>query len=153
MLETLALIAYRQPITRGDIEDIRGVAVSSQIIKTMLEREWVRVVGHKDVPGRPAMYATTRKFLDYFNLRNLDELPSLAEITDLDTMNGELELHTGEFALDSNNGEDTTAESDAQTESESELVTEIDTEIEAESESNVIEDEVYDKEFPPETNF
>ncbi|WP_367113489.1 SMC-Scp complex subunit ScpB [Zhongshania sp.] len=153
MLETLALIAYRQPITRGDIEDIRGVAVSSQIIKTMLEREWVRVVGHKDVPGRPAMYATTRKFLDYFNLRNLDELPSLAEITDLDTMNGELELHTGEFALDSNNGEDTTAESDAQTESEPELVTEIDTEIEAESESNVIEDEVYDKEFPPETNF
>ncbi|WP_373082188.1 SMC-Scp complex subunit ScpB [Zhongshania sp.] len=97
MLETLALIAYRQPITRGDIEDIRGVAVSSQIIKTMLEREWVRVVGHKDVPGRPAMYATTRKFLDYFNLRNLDELPSLADIADLDTLNGELDLDTGEF--------------------------------------------------------
>jgi segregation and condensation protein B len=98
MLETLALIAYRQPITRGDIEDIRGVAVSSHIIKTMLEREWIRVVGHKDVPGRPAMFATTRKFLDYFNLRNLDELPSLADITDLDSLNGELELHTGEFA-------------------------------------------------------
>jgi segregation and condensation protein B len=98
MLETLALIAYRQPITRGDIEDIRGVAVSSQIIKTMLEREWVRVVGHKDVPGRPAMYATTRKFLDYFNLRNLDELPSLADIADLDTLNGELDLDTGEFS-------------------------------------------------------
>lgn len=92
LLETLALIAYRQPITRGDIEDIRGVAVSSQIIKTLLEREWVRVVGHKDVPGRPAMYATTRKFLDYFNLRNLDELPSLAELADLDSINGELEL-------------------------------------------------------------
>lgn len=92
MLETLALIAYRQPITRGDIEDIRGVAVSSHIIKTLLEREWVRVVGHKDVPGRPAMFATTRRFLDYFNLQNLDDLPSLAEIRDLDSMNGELAL-------------------------------------------------------------
>lgn len=92
LLETLSLIAYRQPITRGDIEDIRGVAVSSNIVKTLLEREWVRVVGHKDVPGRPAMYATTRQFLDYFNLKNLDELPSLAEIRDLDTMNEELAL-------------------------------------------------------------
>ena len=78
LLETLALIAYRQPITRGDIEDIRGVAVASNIVKTLLEREWVRVVGHKDVPGRPALYATTRKFLDYFNLKNLDDLPTLA---------------------------------------------------------------------------
>lgn len=92
LLETLALIAYRQPITRGDIEDIRGVAVSTNIIKTLLEREWVRVVGHKDVPGRPAMYATTRRFLDYFSLRNLDQLPSLAEIRDLETMNQELAL-------------------------------------------------------------
>jgi segregation and condensation protein B len=92
LLETLALIAYRQPITRGDIEDIRGVAVSSNIIKTLLEREWIRVVGHKDVPGRPAMFATTRYFLDYFNLKNLEDLPSLAEIRDLDTMNGELAL-------------------------------------------------------------
>lgn len=92
LLETLALVAYRQPITRGDIEDIRGVAVSSNIIKTLLEREWVRVVGHKDVPGRPAMYATTRRFLDYFNLKNLEDLPTLAEIKDLDSMNGELAL-------------------------------------------------------------
>lgn len=92
LLETLALIAYRQPITRGDIEDIRGVAVATNIIKTLLEREWVRVVGHKDVPGRPAMYATTRKFLDYFNLQNLDDLPTLAEIRDLDSMNTELAL-------------------------------------------------------------
>jgi segregation and condensation protein B len=92
LLETLSLIAYRQPITRGDIEDIRGVAVSSNIIKTLLEREWIRVVGHKDVPGRPAMFATTRYFLDYFNLKNLEDLPSLAEIRDLDSMNGELEL-------------------------------------------------------------
>ena len=92
LLETLALIAYRQPITRGDIEDIRGVAVASNIIKTLLERDWVRVVGHKDVPGRPAMYATTRKFLDYFNLKNLDDLPTLAEIRDLDSLNAELAL-------------------------------------------------------------
>ena len=92
LLETLSLIAYRQPITRGDIEDIRGVAVSSHIIKTLTEREWVRVVGHKDVPGRPSLFATTRQFLDYFNLKNLDELPSLAEIRDLDSMNEELAL-------------------------------------------------------------
>ncbi|MDX9875145.1 MAG: SMC-Scp complex subunit ScpB [Spongiibacteraceae bacterium] len=92
LLETLALIAYRQPITRGDIEEIRGVAVATNIMKTLLEREWVRVVGHKDVPGRPALYATTRKFLDYFNLKNLDELPTLAEIRDLDTFTGELAL-------------------------------------------------------------
>ncbi len=92
LLETLALIAYRQPITRGEIEEIRGVSVSSHITKTLLEREWIRVVGHRDVPGRPAMYGTTRSFLDYFNLKNMDELPSLAEIRDLDTINAELEL-------------------------------------------------------------
>ncbi|MFN3580901.1 MAG: SMC-Scp complex subunit ScpB [Pseudomonas sp.] len=92
MLETLALIAYRQPITRGEIEDVRGVAVSSQIIKTLLEREWVRVVGHRDVPGRPAMYASTRQFLDHFNLRSLSELPPLAEIRDLDQLEPELAL-------------------------------------------------------------
>src|SRR5690554_360454 len=80
LLETLSLIAHRQPITRGEIEDVRGVAVSSQIIRTLLEREWVRVVGHREVPGLPAMYATTRQFLDYFNLRNLAELPPLADL-------------------------------------------------------------------------
>jgi segregation and condensation protein B len=90
LLETLSLIAYRQPITRGEIEEIRGVAVSSNIIKTMHEREWIRVVGHRDVPGRPAMYATTRSFLDYFNLKTLDQLPALAEIRDLETLNAEL---------------------------------------------------------------
>ena len=90
LLETLALIAYRQPITRGEIEEIRGVAVSSNIIKTLHEREWIRVVGHRDVPGRPAMYATTRQFLDYFNLKSLDQLPALAEIRDLETLNAEL---------------------------------------------------------------
>ena len=90
LLETLALIAYRQPITRGEIEEIRGVAVSSNIVKTLHEREWIRVVGHRDVPGRPAMYATTRQFLDYFNLKSLDQLPALAEIRDLETLNAEL---------------------------------------------------------------
>lgn len=92
LLETLGLIAYRQPITRGDIEEIRGVAVSSTIIRTLLDREWIRVVGHRDVPGRPAMFATTRHFLDYFNLKNLQELPPLAEIRDLDQLNPELDL-------------------------------------------------------------
>lgn len=84
LLETLALIAYRQPVTRGEIEEIRGVAVSTQIVKTLTEREWVRVVGHRDVPGRPALYATTRKFLDYFGLRSLNDLPTLAELRDPD---------------------------------------------------------------------
>jgi segregation and condensation protein B len=92
MLETLALIAFRQPITRGEIEDIRGVSVSSNIIKTMMEREWIRVVGHRDVPGRPSLYATTREFLNYFGLRGLDDLPTLQEIRDLDSINRELEL-------------------------------------------------------------
>ena len=92
LLETLALVAYKQPITRGDIEAIRGVAVSTNIMRTLLEREWVRVVGHRDVPGHPALYATTKNFLDYFNLRSLDELPSLAEIKDLTRLNEELDL-------------------------------------------------------------
>jgi segregation and condensation protein B len=91
-METLALIAYRQPITRGEIEDIRGVSVSTNIIKTLLEREWIRVLGHRDVPGKPALYGTTREFLDYFNLRSLDELPTLAEIRDLEEINRELAL-------------------------------------------------------------
>lgn len=92
LLETLALIAYRQPITRGEIEDIRGVAVTTQIVKTLLEREWVRVVGHRDVPGRPALYATTRRFLDYFGLRSLNELPPLCEIRDPDFQGDDLDL-------------------------------------------------------------
>jgi len=92
LLETLALVAYRQPITRGEIEDIRGVSVSSSIMKTLQEREWVRVVGHRDVPGRPAMYGTTRQFLDYFNLNGLDDLPTLMELRDIDTINAELDL-------------------------------------------------------------
>ena len=92
LLETLSLIAYRQPITRGEIEDIRGVAVSSNIMKSLLEREWVKVVGHRDVPGKPATYATTREFLDYFNLKSLDQLPPLADVKDLETMTSALPL-------------------------------------------------------------
>jgi len=92
LLETLALIAYRQPITRGEIEDIRGVTVSTSIIKTLLDdREWVRVVGHKEVPGRPALYATTKGFLDYFGLQHLRDLPSLPEIMNIDAAEGDLE--------------------------------------------------------------
>ena len=96
LLETMSLIAYRQPITRGDIEDVRGVAVSSQIIRTLLDREWVRVVGHRDVPGRPAMYATTKEFLDYFSLKSLDELPSLDEIREIDDANQNLDFINAE---------------------------------------------------------
>ena len=91
-LETMALIAYRQPITRAEIEEVRGVSVSTQIIKTLTERDWIKVVGHRDVPGKPALYATTRTFLDYFNLKSLEELPSLAEIRDIDSINAELDL-------------------------------------------------------------
>ncbi len=81
-LETLAIIAYRQPVTRGEIEEIRGVAVSTQIMRNLMEREWVQVVGHKEVPGRPGLYATTRQFLNYFNLKGLDELPPLQTFID-----------------------------------------------------------------------
>ena len=94
LLETLALIAYRQPITRGDIEEVRGVSVRTNIIRTLQEREWIRVVGHRDVPGKPALFGTTRAFLDYFNLQNLDDLPSLAEIKDMESIEPELELET-----------------------------------------------------------
>lgn len=83
LLETLSLIAYRQPVTRGEIEDVRGVSVSSQIIRTLEDREWIRVVGHREVPGRPALYATTRQFLDYFGLKSLNQLPPLDELREL----------------------------------------------------------------------
>lgn len=90
LLETLAIIAYRQPITRGEIEAIRGVAVSTGIIKTLHDREWIKVVGHRDVPGRPAIYATTRQFLEYFNLTSLAALPTLAELKDFEDVNADL---------------------------------------------------------------
>ncbi|MBY6189826.1 SMC-Scp complex subunit ScpB [Microbulbifer agarilyticus] len=94
-LETLAIIAYRQPITRGDIEEIRGVAVSSHIVKSLSERGWIKVVGQRDVPGKPSLYATTREFLDYFNLKSLDDLPTLAEIRDIESLNAALDLGDG----------------------------------------------------------
>jgi len=89
LMETLALIAYRQPITRGEIEDIRGVSVSTNMIRTLEERNWVKSLGHKEVPGRPSLYGTTREFLDYFNLKSLNELPTLVEIRDVDQFNPE----------------------------------------------------------------
>jgi len=91
LLETLALIVYRQPITRGEIEEIRGVSVSSNIVRTLQEREWVKIVGHRDVPGRPALLASTKQFLDYFNLESLEDLPPLSEIKDLDAIATELD--------------------------------------------------------------
>ena len=122
LLETLALIAYRQPITRGEIEEVRGVSVSSNIIKTLLERDWIKVLGHKDVPGKPSLYGTTKEFLDYFNLKSLDQLPTLAEIKDLDSIHPELALdenaekdeegHADDSntANDDSEGDDTVAE-------------------------------------------
>lgn len=99
LMETMALIAYRQPVTRGEIEEIRGVSVSTNIVRTLLERGWARVVGHRDVPGKPEMFGTTREFLDYFDLKSLDELPTLGEIQDFDNLNVELDLQApGETA-------------------------------------------------------
>ncbi|MFT3791583.1 MAG: SMC-Scp complex subunit ScpB [Rudaea sp.] len=128
-LETLALIAYRQPITRGEIEGIRGVAVSSNIIKTLEEREWIRTVGHRDVPGKPELFGTTRAFLDYFNLKSLDELPPLAEIRDLQDFEPQLGLAPMGLGIEDNapanpsadpgaadsDGHDTHAAADAET--------------------------------------
>ena len=115
LLETLAIIAYRQPITRGDIEEIRGVAVSSHIIKTLTEREWIKVVGQRDVPGRPSLYATTRQFLDYFNLENLESLPTLRELADIDSLTPELALELGETEK---TGEENSQSSEAVSEEE-----------------------------------
>lgn len=92
LLETLAIVAYRQPVTRGDIEDIRGVSVSTDIIKTLIGREWIRQVGIRNVPGRPALYGTTREFLEHFNLKSLEELPPLSALRDLDVISNELNL-------------------------------------------------------------
>jgi len=92
LFETLALIAYRQPLTRGEIEEVRGVSVTPNIIRTLLERDWIRVVGHRDVPGRPAMFGTTRNFLDYFGLKKLDDLPPLADISDWESLRVQLDL-------------------------------------------------------------
>ena len=95
LLETLALVAYRQPITRGEIEEVRGVTVSTHIIRTLQERGWIRIVGHRDVPGHPEMFGTTKDFLDYFSLKSLDELPTLAQLRDIESINAELDFGDG----------------------------------------------------------
>lgn len=118
LLETLAIIAYRQPITRGDIENIRGVAVNSAIVKTLLEREWIRVVGHRDVPGKPALYATTRLFLDYFNLQRLEDLPPLSEIRDLVDINPELAFAAKEGEAEAEQGEEQSDSAELQADQE-----------------------------------
>jgi segregation and condensation protein B len=112
LLETLALIAYRQPITRSEIEEIRGVSISSTIMRTIQERNWIRVVGHREVPGRPELLGTTREFLDYFGLKSLDQLPTLAELRDLENIGVQLELPGGEAPVEAVAGEpEATAES------------------------------------------
>ena len=164
LLETLVLIAYKQPITRGEVEQVRGVAVSTNIIKTLLERDWVKVVGHREVPGRPALYSTTKAFLDYFNLKSLDELPTLAEIRDLETIKPELELdlqqadaeaiaksnaESGRLAEEAINSElnDDVAELDEPEVSEEEIDVNIeDTDnIRGLTESSISEDEIVDE--------
>jgi segregation and condensation protein B len=119
LLETMALIAYRQPITRGEIEEVRGVSVSSNIVKTLLERDWIKVLGHKDVPGKPTLYGTTKEFLDYFNLNSLDQLPTLAEIKDLDSIHPEL-------ALDQDSAENASEHPDESDESKNTDTAEVD---------------------------
>ncbi|HEX4023585.1 MAG TPA: SMC-Scp complex subunit ScpB [Steroidobacteraceae bacterium] len=106
LLETLALIAYRQPITRAEIEAVRGVVVNPNIIKTLLERQWIRVVGHRDLPGRPELLGTTRDFLDYFGLRSLDELPPLTQLRSLGELDPQLQLPVAEADADAEFGAD-----------------------------------------------
>lgn len=131
LLETLALIAYRQPITRGEIEAIRGVAVSTNIIKTLEEREWVRVVGYRDVPGKPALFGTSRTFLDYFGLKSLDELPPLAEVRDIEDFDPQLTLapvapaaegEESEISVDVESANDETVEESANEETSEDAV-------------------------------
>jgi segregation and condensation protein B len=111
-LETLALIAYRQPITRGEIEQVRGVTVSSNIIKALEEREWIRVVGHRDVPGKPALFGTTRHFLDYFGLKRLDELPALSELKDIGELEPQLQFDGEALPIGDITSTETTHEDD-----------------------------------------
>ncbi|HEX4870668.1 MAG TPA: SMC-Scp complex subunit ScpB [Moraxellaceae bacterium] len=145
LLETLALIAYRQPITRSEIEEIRGVSVSSHIIKTLLEREWIRVAGHRDVPGRPALFATTREFLDSFNLKTLAELPSLSEIRDLERINEELEFLEAQERADAEAGLTGEDEADAQdAEKLAEVMADLEADIEREELDGRGEDQIYE---------
>ncbi len=113
LLETLALVAYRQPITRGEIEQIRGVAVNPNIIKTLLERSWIRVVGHRDVPGKPELLGTTREFLDYFSLKKLDDLPTLAQLKELEDLRVQLTLPGADPQVATGTDADANAEADS----------------------------------------
>jgi len=113
LLETLALVAYRQPITRGEIEQIRGVAVNPSIIKTLLERSWIRVVGHRDVPGKPELLGTTREFLDYFSLKKLDDLPTLAQLKELEDLRVQLTLPGADPQVATGTDADANAEADS----------------------------------------
>lgn len=137
LLETLALVAYKQPITRGEIEKIRGVSVNTQIMKTLLERDWVTIVGHRDVPGKPAIYATTRQFLDYFNLKSLNDLPPLAEIRDLDLINGELEFPGEADMSDAADAEDKEADVKPDNTSDQDTVVNLDVDESGDGEADV----------------
>lgn len=121
LLETLALVAYRQPITRGEIEQIRGVAVNPNIIKTLLERNWIRVVGHRDVPGKPELLGSTREFLDYFGLQKLDDLPTLAQLKELENLRVQLTLPGAGPVVAASTPEAQAQEGTAEDEEESEL--------------------------------
>lgn len=147
LLETMALIAYRQPITRGEIEEVRGVSVSSNIIKTLLERDWIKVLGHKDVPGKPTLYGTTKEFLDYFNLQKLDQLPTLAEIKDLDSIHPELALDD-DVAKDS---EDSDTD-DANIDEDGKISSDDDNEVQSSVASDDVDDEVTDEISGDDTN-
>jgi len=147
LLETLALIAYRQPITRSEIEEIRGVSISSTIMRTLQERNWIRIVGHREVPGRPELLGTTRDFLDYFGLKSLDQLPTLAELKDVETIGVQLELPAGE-AVQSTSGE---ASEQLPTESQAEAA-QADTEVEASVEAGATESEASDQTPAPSDN-
>ncbi len=131
LLETMALIAYRQPITRGEIESVRGVSVSTSIIRTLQERDWIRVVGHRDVPGKPALFGTTKIFLDSFNLQNLDDLPTLAEIRDMENLEPELLLEPAHSEPDGHDPKEQANEDQEDTENsdqdDSNLVAEVQT--------------------------
>jgi segregation and condensation protein B len=152
LMETLSIIAYRQPVTRGDIEEIRGVSVTSNIIRTMLEREWIKVLGHRDVPGKPAMFGTTRDFLDYFNLKKLDDLPPLAELAQLEPVSVQLQLETeaeaaqGEAPADA---EDSSAEDVA----ENDAADASDENADPDPEAVSAQDEQSASEFPVEDDF
>lgn len=153
VLETIVLIAYRQPITRAEIEEIRGVAVSSHIVKTLLEREWIRVIGHRDVPGKPALYGTTKAFLDHLNLKNLAELPALSELHDLESQEEKLQvqLELAEIPMDREHAmseEEEILSMEAQLEGEEVLLTPdqtrdiLENQIEVETAEDIIKTEI-----------